>query len=109
VWNSLKLFKQAGIKNLRQKSISLTGYLEKLILTLGEDMVNIITPADKEERGAQLSLFVQNANKDLFKNITEEGVIVDWREPNVIRVAPAPMYNSYEDVWRFFTILKNNL
>lgn len=109
IWNSLKLFKEAGIKNLRQKSVYLTGYLEQLILTLGEDAVRIITPIDKEQRGAQLSLFVQHANKDLFENITKDGVIVDWREPGVIRVAPAPMYNSYEDVWRFFTILKNNL
>jgi len=109
VWHSIKLFKQAGIKNLREKSISLTGYLEQLILTLGEDKITIITPSEKEQRGAQLSLFVKNANKHIFENITKDGVIVDWREPGVIRVAPAPMYNSYEDVWNYFDVLKNNL
>ncbi len=109
VWNSLKLFKEAGIKNLRNKSVSLTGYLEQLILTLGDEVVTIITPSEEEQRGAQLSLFVKNASRTLFENISRDGVIVDWREPNVIRVAPAPMYNSFEDVWKFFTILKNNL
>ncbi len=109
VWNSLKLFKEAGIKNLRNKSVSLTGYLEQLIHTLGDEVVRIITPSEEEQRGAQLSLFVKNASRTLFENISRDGVIVDWREPNVIRVAPAPMYNSFEDVWKFFTILKNNL
>ncbi len=106
VWSSLKLFEAAGMNRLRQKAISLTGYLEYLVKSLGEDVINIVTPSDPEQRGSQLSIQVKNADKKLYDKITEEGVIADWREPDVIRVAPVPMYNSFEDVYRFYSILK---
>ena len=109
VWSSLKLFDEAGIENLRKKAISLTGYMEFLVKSLGEEIINIITPSDPNQRGSQLSIQVKNANKKLFEKITEEGVIADWREPDVIRVAPVPMYNSFEDVWRFYEALKSAL
>ena len=109
VWSSLKLFDEAGIEKLRKKAIKLTGYMEFLVKSLGEDVINIITPSDPNQRGSQLSIQVKNANKDLFNKITEDGVIADWREPDVIRVAPVPMYNSFEDVWRFYEVLKNAL
>lgn len=109
IWSSLQLFDEAGFVNLRKKSISLTAYLELLVKSLGEELVEIITPSDPEQRGAQLSIRVKNENKSLFDKITEAGVIVDWREPDVIRVAPAPMYNSYEDVFLFYCILKEAL
>ena len=68
--------------------------------------IEIITP---EERGCQLSIRVKNGNKNLFDAITEKGVVADWREPDVIRVAPIPLYNSFQDVFNFYTILKEEL
>lgn len=106
VWSSLKLFEEAGIENLRKKSLSLTAYLEFLIKSLGEKTTRIITPSDPMQRGCQLSVQVNDADKNLFYKLSENGVIADWREPDVIRVAPAPLYNSYEDVYHFYTILK---
>ena len=106
VWSSLKIFEEAGMNRLRKKAISLTGYLEFLVKTLGKDVINIVTPSAPEQRGSQLSIQVKNADKKLYDKITEQGVIADWREPDVIRVAPVPMYNSYEDVYRFYSILK---
>ncbi len=107
VWSSLKIFDEVGMKRLRKKAVALTGYLEFLINSLGEDVVKIITPADPEQRGSQLSIQVKNPTKDLFDTITKEGVIADWREPDVIRVAPVPMYNSFQDAFNFYSILKN--
>ncbi len=109
VWSSLKLFDEVGMNKLRTKAISLTGYLEFLVKSLGEDVINIITPADPKLRGSQLSIQVKNADKTLFDKITKAGVIADWREPDVIRVAPVAMYNSFEDVFRFYSVLKDNL
>lgn len=109
VWASLKIFDEVGIDNLRAKAIKLTAYLESLVLSLGDDQINIVTPSDPQQRGSQLSIQVKNADKSLFNQITEDGVIADWREPDVIRVAPVPLYNSYEDVYRFYKILKNRL
>ncbi len=109
VWSSLKLFEEIGMDKLRKKAISLTGYLEYLVKTLGDDIINIITPSDPNQRGSQLSIQVKNADKTLFNQITEDGVIADWREPDVIRVAPVAMYNSYEDVFNFYSILKRGI
>jgi len=106
---SLDTFKQAGFKNLRAKSETLTGYLEFLLDELDNDDIHIITPRNKQERGCQLSIQVKNADKALHTKLTQAGVISDWREPNVIRVAPAPLYNSYEDVFEFVTRLKSIL
>ncbi len=109
VWSSLKIFDEAGMDNLRKKAISLTGFLEFLVNSLGDDVINIITPSDPNQRGSQLSIQVKNADKQLYTKITEAGVIADWREPDVIRVAPTALYNSYEDVFDFYTILKTAL
>ena len=70
------------------------------------DQIEIITPQNPEERGCQLSIKVKNANKVLFDKLMAVGVISDWREPNVIRVAPAPLYNSFEDVYKMVERLK---
>ena len=77
--------------------------------SLGDDVINIITPSDPKHRGSQLSIQVKNADKKLFDIITEKGVIADWREPDVIRVAPVPMYNSFEDVFSFYKILRESV
>ncbi len=106
---SLDVFAEAGFDNLREKSIELTGYLEYLIDHLQDDRINIITPRDPEQRGCQLSIQVKSANKALHTELTKAGVISDWREPDVIRVAPAPLYNSFEDVFEFVNRLKKVL
>ena len=106
---SLELFEEAGIENLRNKSIKLTAYFEALLKEIPGDDISIITPSDPEQRGAQLSIRVKNANKSLYHDLSESGVIADWREPDVIRVAPVPLYNSFTDVYDFVQILKNVL
>ncbi len=98
---SLDTFAEAGFENLRKKSEKLTGFLEFLLDEMKNDSINVITPRNPEERGCQLSIQVKNADKNLHTKLTEAGVISDWREPDVIRVAPAPLYNSFEDVFRF--------
>ena len=106
---SLDLFDAAGFKNIIKKSKSLTGFLEFLINELSDNRIHIITPKNPEERGCQLSIQVKSANKNLHKQLTKNGVISDWREPDVIRVAPAPLYNSYLDVFEFIQRLKKVL
>lgn len=109
VWSSLQIFDEAGIGNLRQKALQLTAYLEYLVKSLGEDVIRVITPSDPSERGSQLSIQVIGGGRSIFEDIHQRGVIADWREPDVIRVAPVPLYNSYEDVLRFYEILKDVL
>ena len=106
---SLRIFDEAGISNLRKKAIQLTSYLEYLVDELKDARIKIITPRNPLERGSQLSIQVKSADKALFDKITEKGVIADWREPDVIRIAPVALYNSFEDVFRFVTILKSEL
>ncbi len=107
---SLDLFDEIGMDALCEKRDKLTGYLEFIIddISANSDNVNfeIITPREKENRGAQLSILAHGQGKALFDYISKEGVVADWREPNVIRIAPAPMYNNFEDVYRFGQILK---
>ena len=102
---SLELFAEAGMDNLRAKSIALTAYLEFLLGRLSSLKFEIITPKDPEQRGAQLSLHFSENGKAIHQKMIESGIIVDYREPGVIRVAPAPLYNSFEDVFRFYEIL----
>ena len=109
---SLEMFEEAGMDRLRQKSLYLTGYLEWMLChEVGCEQwgLEIITPDNPLARGCQLSLFVHKGGKAVFDKIDEAGVIGDWREPNVIRVAPAPLYNSYMDVYRFCKILQGAL
>lgn len=106
---SLDLFNEVGVTALRQKSLKLTAYLEFLINELNHPHINIITPSNPNERGCQLSIQVKNADKTLHKQLIENHVITDWREPDVIRCAPVPFYNSFEDVFRMVEILKNLL
>ncbi|MEH6765643.1 MAG: kynureninase [Aequorivita antarctica] len=106
---SLDTFAEAGFENLRKKSEKLTGYLEFLLDEMKNDSIKIITPRNPKERGCQLSIQVKNADKGLHTKLTEAGVISDWREPDVIRVAPAPLYNSFEDVFHFSEKLKSVL
>jgi kynureninase len=104
---SLELFEEAGMENLHAKSLQLTAYLEFLLHQLTNINFEIITPADADARGAQLSLYFKDQGREIHDKMIEKGIIVDYREPGVIRVAPAPMYCSYEDVYRFYEILRD--
>jgi kynureninase len=108
---SLELFKAAGLNRLRKKSIALTGYAEYLLHSIDPSnrSFEIITPSDPEQRGCQLSLLVHRQGRKVFDEITRAGVICDWREPDVIRIAPVPLYNRYEDVFRFTEILQRSI
>jgi kynureninase len=109
---SLEIFQEATMPKLWKKSRPLTDYLEYVIhevaKTTGADL-EIITPKEHHRRGCQLSIVAHGYGRKLFDQITEAGVIADWREPNVIRMAPVPLYNSYEDIYRFGQILENAL
>ena len=106
---SLDMFEEVGMEALRAKSEKLTGYFEYLINQIDTASIKIITPSNPKERGCQLSIQVKNADKSLHKKLTENNIITDWREPDVIRCAPVPMYNSFEDVYRMVEILKTLL
>ncbi len=106
---SLEVFHDAGMTNLRAKSLKLTGFLEFLLKQIDTDRIEIITPADPAHRGCQLSIRVRESDHTLFDRLTENDVVADWREPDVIRVAPAPLYNSFIDVFRFSDILRKIL
>lgn len=103
---SLDVFDEAGMGPLRAKSDLLTAYLEFIIDWVSEKnktncTLEIITPRDLKQRGAQLSMLIHGGGKPIFDLLSEKGVIADWREPNVIRLAPVPLYNSFEDVYYF--------
>lgn len=103
---SLDIFDEAGMENIGEKRDKLTAYLEYIIDDISERNADkckfeIITPRDKKKRGAQLSILAHGQGKGLFDALSEQGVVADWREPNVIRIAPAPLYNSFEDCYLF--------
>ncbi len=102
---SLDIFDKAGIQALRAKSERLTSYMEYLLKQVTHLPFTIITPADTTRRGAQLSMLFHERGREVFDKLTENGVIADWREPNVIRIAPVPLYNTYTDAFRFYEIL----
>jgi kynureninase len=109
---SLELFDRAGMPALREKSLLLTSWLEFVLAEVRKQtgvQLEIITPADPSQRGCQLSVIVPGRDRSLVKQLADKGVIVDWREPNVIRMAPVPMYNSFEDILSFGEILTSIL
>src|SRR6266404_4932498 len=103
---SLAIFEEAaGIEPLRAKSIKLTGYLEFLLTEIGSKKFTVITPREPGARGCQLSILAHEHPKKLFEELQIAGVKCDFREPNVVRVAPTPLYNTFDEVWRFAKIL----
>jgi kynureninase len=108
---SLEIFQKARIKNLRKKSLALTSFLEFALTTepAFNEHCTILTPKDANERGCQLSIFIKNDGQKVFNKLTSAGVIADWREPGVIRVAPVPLYNTFEEVFRFAEIFNASL
>ena len=108
---SLEMIAEAGMDNLREKSMRLTTFLTECIHSLDPEgeHIRVITPNNPEERGCQLSILAARYGKRLFAQLTEAGIVVDWREPDVIRVAPTPLYNTFEEIYRFYEILKSTL
>ena len=108
---SLEIFEEVGIDALRKKSLKLTGYLAHLLdeLKLDKTKLEVITPKEAQARGCQLSLLVHQNGRKVFDALTAAGVISDWREPNVVRIAPVPLYNTFEEAYDFVEILKNTI
>lgn len=108
---SLEIFQKTSMTALRKKSLLLTGYLEFLLTEFDpkEKYYSIITPKDPSERGCQLSLLAKYNGKKIIDNISKAGVVADWREPEVIRFAPVPLYNTFEEVFRFGEIFRAQL
>jgi kynureninase len=106
---SLDLFKETGMEALNKKTRKMNEYIDYMLASLKNDRIEVITPKASNERGCQVSIRVKNADKKLFDSIMEKGVMADWREPDVIRTAPVPLYNSFEDIYRFTSILESCL
>ena len=106
---SLDIFDEVGMAALRAKSQALTGYLQFLIECendgRGPQRYEVITPREPDRRGCQLSILAHDKPKALFEALVAEGVVCDFREPNVVRVAPVPLYNTFHEVWRFARVL----
>ena len=98
---SMEIFHEAGMERLRAKSMLLTGYMEFLLKQISTFNFSIVTPSEPERRGAQLSIRVPRNGRLLSERLADEGIVGDWREPDIFRVAPAPLYNSYLDVFQF--------
>ena len=106
---SLAIFDQAGMPALRSKSEQLTAYLEFLLDQLPVKRLEIITPLDPRQRGCQLSILVHDRPRALIEALKAGGVVCDFREPNVMRVAPVPLYNTFHEIWSFVQILKQTM
>lgn len=110
---SLDIFDEAGMDKLIVKSKLLSGYLHFILSDINskqkEKLIEVITPANEKERGCQVSMLMLKRGKEIFNELSRQGVIADWREPNVIRVAPVPLYNTFEDVWRFGEIVRTTI
>jgi kynureninase len=108
---SLDIFEEAGMDTLCDKGRRLSDYLLFIIGDINsrqaERIIEVITPRDEKERGCQVSMLMLEKGKAVFDALMNQGVMVDWREPNVIRVAPVPLYNTFEDVWRFGEVVSS--
>ena len=109
---SVELFAEIGMEALIEKRNTITAYLEFVLHEIDREVkgnFEIITPSNPSERGCQLSVFLHGEGRTLFDYLMKNGVIVDWREPNVIRLAPVPLYTSFEDIYHFGQILKRGI
>jgi kynureninase len=104
---SLDIFDTAGMEALRAKSLQLTAFLQFILdeANAGGTRFRVITPRDPAARGCQISVLTDEHGRSLYDDLAANGVVADWREPNVIRLAPTPLYNSFEDVWRLGQLL----
>jgi len=106
---SVEMFAEVGMEALIEKRNKITSYLEFVLNEIDKEVnstFEIITPSNPEERASQLSVFLHGEGRSLFEYLMTNGVITDWREPNVIRLAPVPFYCSFEDMYEFGQILK---
>ncbi|MBC7525717.1 MAG: kynureninase [Flavobacterium sp.] len=109
---SVELFAEVGMEKLIEKRNQITSYLEFILHEIDTEVnghFEIITPSNQEERACQLSVFFHGEGRSLFEYLIKNGVVTDWREPNVIRFAPVPLYTSYEDIYNFGQILKQGI
>jgi kynureninase len=110
---SLEIYNEAGMEALCDKSMKLTGYTEALVekinIDAGKQLIQILTPTDPTQRGCQLSLVMKKDGRKVFDELLKEGIITDWREPDVIRLAPVPLYNSFKDSYDLYTVLRKIL
>lgn len=110
---SVDLFDEAGFNHLTKKGQQLSDYLmfvlDDINASQQHPIIEMITPRAPTEKGCQVSMLMLQRGKEIFEQLIKEGVIADWREPNVIRVAPVPLYNTFEDIWRFGDIIRRIL
>ena len=106
---SLQVFEDAGFENLRKKSIKQSNFLMEQLDLIPDDQVSYITPKSEAEKGCQVSIRVKNADKKLFDNLSAKNLVADWREPDVIRIAPTPLYNTFEEIYHFIELLKTEI
>ena len=109
---SLDIFEEAGMERLHEKRRQLAAYLHFILSEINNrtgSVINVITPVEEDRRGCQVSMLVPVRGRKLFDALTKKGVVADWREPDVIRIAPVPLYNSFEDVWKFGQVLSSEL
>jgi kynureninase len=110
---ALDIFEEAGMEKLHTKRKQLAAYLHYILADINnrqsEKVIEVITPGNEEERGCQVSMLMLKNGKSIFDELTRQGVIADWREPNVIRAAPVPLYNSFEDIWTFGDVVASIL
>ncbi len=106
---SLEIFEEVGMEALRAKSLKLTDYLQFLLDSMKSDAFTVMTPRDEKERGCQISILMHKNGRAVFDKLTDAGVICDWREPDCIRVAPVPLYNTFGDVYRFVSLIAAEL
>jgi kynureninase len=103
---SMEIFDEVGMEKLRAKSVALTTYLDNLLEHIPSKQFSILTPRNPHHRGCQLSIQTKSNGKQLYEHLLRSGVVCDWRAPDVIRVAPVPLYNSFAEVYRFVEILR---
>jgi kynureninase len=105
---SLDVYTQAGFENCLVKASLMSSYLHQELKALGSQ-IRILTPSNENERGCQVSMLMMDKGREVFKALTDKGIFADWREPNVIRVAPVPLYNRFEEIHEFVSVMKQTL
>ena len=105
LWSSLNIFEEVGIDQITAKSIKMTSYLYTLLNKISN--LSIITPSRTEQRGAQLSIRIKNFDKSIYTKLLDNGYICDYRKPDILRIAPAPLYNTFKEIYDFSTFLNS--